>query len=92
MEVEASKQNANGNLNLRAQLFNFTIGNYVSLPGILPLATADQLQSFGLPFESDPNDFIEPETNEVWLLIQTIQTSGLPNVRTQLDEVQFVFE
>ena len=58
----------------------------------MPLTTADQLQSFELPVGSDPNDFIEPETNEVRLLIQTIQTSGLPNVRTQLDEVQFVFE
>ena len=37
VDVEASKQNANGNLNLRALLFNFATGNYVSLPGIMPL-------------------------------------------------------
>lgn len=92
VDIEASKQSDNANLNLRALLFNFTTGNYVSLPGIMPLATTDQLQTFELPVGSDPNDFIEPGGNEVRLLLQTIQTSGLPNVRTRLDDVLFVFE
>jgi hypothetical protein len=92
VDVEASKQNANANLNLRALLFNFTTGSYVSLPGIMPLATTDAVQNFALLGGSDPTDFIEPNTNEVRLLIQTIQTSGLPIVRTQLDRVLFNFE
>ncbi len=92
VDVEASKQSDLANLNLRALLFNFTTGSYVSLPGIMPLATTDAIQNFELPGGSDPADFIEPGTNEVRLLLQTIQTSGLPNVRTQLDEVLFNFE
>ena len=92
VDVEASKQSNNANLNLRALLFNFTTGSYVSLPGIMPLATADAVRNFTLPVGSDPVDFIEPGTDEVWLLLQTIQTTGLPNVRTQLDEVLFNFE
>ncbi len=92
VDIEASKQSELANLNLRALLFNFTTGNYVSLPGIMPLATTDAVQNFALPGGSDPADFIEPGTNEVRLLLQTIQTSGLPNVRTQLDEVLFNFE
>ena len=92
VDIEASKQNDIANLNLRALLFNFTTGSYVSLPGIMPLTTTDAVQNFALPAGSDPADFIEPGTNEVRLLLQTIQTSGLPNVRTQLDEVLFNFE
>ncbi len=92
VDIEASKQNANGNLNLRALLFNFTTGSYVALPGIMPLATTDAVQNFELPGGSDPADFIESGTSEVRLLLQTIQTSGLPNVRTQLDEVLFNFQ
>ena len=72
-------------------MFNFTTGKYVALPGIMPLATADAVQNFALPAGSDPADFIDGN-NEVNLLLQTIQTSGLPNVRTQLDEVLFNFE
>ena len=55
-------------------------------------ATTDAIQNFTPPVGSDPADFIEPGTNEVRLLLQTIQTSGLPNVRTQLDQVLFNFE
>ena len=92
VDIEASKQSDNANLNHRGLLFKFTTGSYVSLPGIMPLATTDAVQNFVLPGGSDPADFIEPGTNEVRLLLQTIQTSGLPNVRTQLDEVLFNFE
>ncbi len=89
--IEASKQSDLANLNLRALLFNFATGSYVSLPGIMPLAITDAVQNFALPGGADPADFIGPN-NEAWLLLQTIQTSGLPNVRTQLDEVLFNFE
>lgn len=91
-DIEASKQNDNGNLNVRALLFNFTTGSYVTMPGIMGLSTADAVQNFALPGGSDPADFIEDGTNEVRLLLQTFQTSGLPNVRTQLDEVLFYYE
>jgi len=92
VDIEASKQSDLANLNLRGLLFNFATGNYVSLPGIMGLTTLDAVQNFTLPVGSDPADFIEPGTNDVRLLLQTIQTSGLPNVRTQLDEVLFNFE
>jgi hypothetical protein len=92
VDIEASKQNNNGTLNLRAQLYNFTTANYVSLPGIMPLSTIDSVQNFTLPNGSNPSDFIDPNNNEVVLLLQTIQTSGAPNVRTQLDAVQFNIE
>jgi hypothetical protein len=90
--IEASKQNNNGNLNLRAKLYNFTTGSYVSLPGVMPLSDVDGLQDFGLPSGADPDDFIEDGTGQVRLLLQTIQTSGAPNVRTRLDEVSFDFQ
>ena len=64
----------------------------MALPGILPLSTTDASGNFALPSGADPNDFIQPGTNKVRLLLQTIQTSGLPNVRTKLDEVLFRFE
>jgi len=92
VDVEASKANNNAALILRAQLFNFVTDSYVALPGILTLTTADQVKNYTLPGGSTPVDFIEPGTNEVRLLLQTTQTSGLPNVRTHLDEVLFNFQ
>jgi hypothetical protein len=88
VEIEASKQNTNAELNLRAQLFNFVTGNYVALPGIMPLISADAVRNFTLPSGANPADFVNGN-NEVRLLLQTIQTSGLPNVRTRLDQVLF---
>jgi len=90
--IEASTQNENGNLALTARMYDFTAGQYVALPGVLGLTTADQRQNFALPGSSDPADFIEGGTDEVRLLIQIFQISGLPNTRTQLDEVLFNFE
>ncbi len=92
IDIEASKENNNANLNLLAFLFNYATGSYESLPSIMPLTTTDVIQTFDLPGGADPNDFVEPGTNDVKLLMLTIQTSGLPNVRTQLDEVLFNFE
>lgn len=92
VDIEASRQNDNATLNLRGSLFNFSTGVYVTLPGIMPLSTVDAVQNFALPSGSDPDDFIQPGTSEVRLLLQTLQTTGLPNVRTQLDEVLFNFE
>jgi hypothetical protein len=91
IDVEASKQSDTANLNLRARLFNFRTGNYVSLPGVLALAVADAERNFPLPVGADPNDFID-SNNDVRLLLQTIQTSGQPTTRTQLDEVLFNFD
>ncbi len=90
IDVEASKESNNGNLNLRASLFNFTTEQYVSLPGVMSLSTSDAVQSFNLPAGADPVDFVDPGTNEVLLLLQTIQTSGPANLRTQFDEVLFI--
>jgi len=92
VDIEASKQSDLANVNLRALLFNFTTQTYVFLPGSFALSTADALQNFALPGGADPPDFIEPGTNDVRLLLQTIQTSGLPNVRTLLDQVLFNFD
>ena len=92
VEIEASKENNNGNLSLLAFLFNYATNNYESLPSILPLTTTDVVQTFDLPTGAAPNDFVQPDTNEVKLLLFTIQTSGLPNVRTRLDAVSFNFE
>jgi hypothetical protein len=89
IDVEARKQTSAANLNLRGSLFNYMTGQYVALPGILSLSTTDSIRVFDLPGVSDPADFVEPGTNEVRLLLQTIQTSGSPNVRTQIDEVLF---
>jgi hypothetical protein len=91
VDVEASRQAGGANLILRAQLFNFVTNSYVAMPGTLLLTTTDQVKNYALPVGSNPADFIEPGTNEVRLLLQTIQTSGVPNVRTQLDEVLFNF-
>jgi hypothetical protein len=87
--VDASKQSGGANLNLRAMLYNFNTSQYVALPGILALTTSDTLQTFNLPNGADPVDFVDQGSGEVRLLLQTIQTSGLSNVRTQIDEVLF---
>jgi hypothetical protein len=65
---------------------------YVPLPGILNLQVADQTQVFVLPGNANPDEFIRNSDGRVQLLIQTIQTSGPPNIRTQLDVVNFDFE
>ena len=92
IDIEASKEIDEGNLNLRALLFNFATGGYEALLETMPLTTSDATQDFELPAGSNPNDFVDPGTNDVRLLIQTVQSSGLPNVRTQVDEVLFNFE
>jgi len=92
VHVEGRKQNNNGNLNVRALLFNFVTQEYVALPGILALSTTDLVKTYDLPGGSTPTDFVEPGTDKVQVLLQTIQTSGLPNVRTQLDQVLVNFD
>ncbi len=92
VDIEASKSSNNGNLSLLAFLFNHATGSYESLPVIFPLTTTDTVQTFNLPTGSNPDDFVQPGTGEVSLLLFTIQTSGLPNVRTRLDEVLFHFQ
>jgi hypothetical protein len=89
IDVDASKQNSSANLNLRAMLFNFDTGQYVALPGVLVLTTNDTLKTYDLPNGADPADFVDQGTGEIRLLLQTIQTSGLSNVRTQIDEALF---
>lgn len=89
VDVEARKENNNANLNLRALAYNFATGQYEAMPGIMSLGTSDTVQTFDLPAGSDPADFVDPGTNEVRLLLQTIQTSGPANVRTQINEVLF---
>jgi hypothetical protein len=59
--------------------------------GTTILGTTDDTNNFALPGGNDPQDFIEPGTNEVRLLIEVIQTSGPPNVRARLDEILFNF-
>ena len=49
VDIEASKENNNGNLNILAFLFNYATGSYESLPSIMPLTTTDVIQTFDLP-------------------------------------------
>jgi hypothetical protein len=48
------------------------------------------VRSFNLPVGADPLDFVDQGTSEVRLLLQTIQSSGVTNVRTRLDDVTFI--
>ena len=89
IDVEANKTNNNANLNLRALIFNHVTGTYVAMPGIMALATTDAIQTFDLPVGANPAEFVDPNSLEVRVLLQTIQTSGFANVRTQIDEVVF---
>jgi hypothetical protein len=88
--VEARKQSSSANLLVRANLYNFQSGQYVSLVGIQSLGTADSSQTFLLPGGANPEDFVDPNTLEMRALLQTSQTSGLSNVRTQIDQVRFI--
>ena len=74
---------------MRALLFNFDTNEYVALPGTMVLNPTDAIQTFDLPGGANPSDYVDAGTNEVRLLLQTLQTSGAPNVRTRLDEVLF---
>jgi len=91
VDVEASKDSDNAFLLVRAKLFNYTTGSYVSLSNNMLLTTTDTVASFPLPGGSDPADFVENGTDKVSLLLEVLQTEGLANVRTQLDEVLFNF-
>jgi hypothetical protein len=91
IDIEASKENNHANMILRAYLFDFSRNRYTPLTGSLRLSMTDTIQNFRLPAGADSNDFLSPRSNEVQLLIQTIQSSGRPNVRTKLDEALFNF-
>jgi hypothetical protein len=89
IDVEARKASPQANLSLRGSLFNFDLAEYVALAGAMPLATVDTVKTFELPAGADPSAFIDPSSGEIRLLLQTLQTFGAANVRTQIDNVVF---
>jgi hypothetical protein len=87
--MEASKASSSANLTLRTFLYNFSTDQYVALPTVMILTTSDDRQTFNLPGGASPADFVETGTNQVRLLLHTIQSFGPPNVRAQIDEILF---